>query len=1041
MRLLLTLSIFLLVPLFSETPVNPLVQKGDRAFNHQDYRQAKASYLKLLHKWKKQHFSSVAYAELLNNLAATQIAQKHYEQSRITLQRVNKLKQSLVKSTKRVKKSDNLLQNGGFEEGMVFPWGTGHYERTDGKFRFGVWWNSNNAHTFMKIDANIKHSGYRSLKVGNYSPAAPHVFSTLSQRITGLQPNQLYHIEYYLKAKNLKPGAVGFTIDPGWNKRLPSPPPGTYDWRHFEADINIGHNNFIDFRILSLDTGFFWLDDIRVTLKKENKNAYQYAESLYDSGKYQLALDRYLKLQKEAISPRQKAYVGWLAGKAQMALGNYSEALSGFNKALKQGYKHVHIDLGKWAMELGDYAEAEQHFKKAAEIVQGDQNTLSLVLNQLSDCYLAQGKYELALSTQQRAYRILLHINNQHGEALALNQLGKIQLARKKLNAAEKPLKEALKQTQLLDDPWLTLEIQINLAWLTYFRDDLDQAKGWLNKALPLATSLQTPLGEIRTLRLFSLVMRKLDPQIAILFGKQAVNGLQKLRNGLSKLDRKLQHLFVQNKAKTYKELADLLIQEGRLSEAQQVLTMLKEEEYYNFIRRDSSSNRDTHRLDYNMQEQVWNRHIENINKRLIELGKMMQKMRQTARQKGLSRKERQQRQKLQVKFKEVLQEFEQWLYGVRKTIAKTEKGAESAALSRYQKDLKNNLKNLADGVVLIHYLITESQLHILLTTQNWQHVHHVHITQKELNKQIVNFRTSLISARNKDYFLYGKVLYQSLIEPLRSDLEKAHAHTLLLSLDGVLRYIPFAALYDGQHFLLESYALVNYTDAAKIHIAKKSKKQWEIAGLGLTQKYDNFSPLPAVASELDSIIRRSPDDHDGIYDGIIYLNDDFNTQHLLQVLNASYPVLHIASHFVFSPGTEKDSYLLLGDGQHLDLGRIREAYRFPNVDLLTLSACQTALGSSQKSGKGREIEGFGVLAQKNGAKSVIASLWSVDDRSTSILMKQLYWFLHQGYSKAQAIRLAQLDFIPRSGYTPLYRGYYHHPYYWAAFILMGNWL
>ncbi len=287
LRSLLVLPILFLSPLFSETSVNSLIIKGDGAFNRQHYQQAKTNYLKLQSKWKKQRSSPAAYAELLNNLAATQIAQKHYKQSRATLSRVNKIKQSLLHKTKKSKKSDNLLQNGGFEEGLIFPWGTGHYEKIDGKFRFGIWWNSNNAHAFMKIDTDIKYSGDSSLQVGNVSPSAPHVFSTLSQRITQLQPNQIYHIEYDFKAKNLRPGAVSFTIDPGWNKRLPSPPPGTYDWKHFEADINIGHNNFIDFRILSLDTGFFWLDNIRVTLKKDNKNAYQEAEALYDAGKYQ----------------------------------------------------------------------------------------------------------------------------------------------------------------------------------------------------------------------------------------------------------------------------------------------------------------------------------------------------------------------------------------------------------------------------------------------------------------------------------------------------------------------------------------------------------------------------------------------------------------------------------------------------------------------------------------------------------------------------------------------------------------------------------
>jgi CHAT domain-containing protein len=340
-----------------------------------------------------------------------------------------------------------------------------------------------------------------------------------------------------------------------------------------------------------------------------------------------------------------------------------------------------------------------------------------------------------------------------------------------------------------------------------------------------------------------------------------------------------------------------------------------------------------------------------------------------------------------------------------------------------------------------MHYLITETQLHILLTTQEWQRVRSIQIAAKTLNSQIANLRTALRNPRNHDYRLYGKILYQSLIKPVIDDLQKAQAHTLMLSLDGVLRYIPLAALYDGQHFLLENYALVNYTDAAKAHITTPPKAKWRVAGLGLTQQVEDFSALPAVADELEAIIRQPPLDQEGIYHGVIHLDHDFNTQHLLQVLDNEYPVLHIASHFVFKPGTEKDSYLLLGDGQHLDLGRIREAYMFPQVDLLTLSACQTAMGASEKEGDGREIEGFGVLAQKNGAKSVIASLWSVDDHSTSLLMQQFYQHRQQGRNKAQALRMAQLGFISRTRKNSSYPDYFRHPYYWAAFILMGNWL
>lgn len=183
-----------MIPVLSAATIDPRIQQGDHAFNQQQYQQAQASYLTLQAEWEKQQPSSTAFAELLNNLAATQVALKQYGQAQKTLLRVNRIKQQLVQTAKKAQKPDNLLHKGGVEESLIFPWGAGHYERTDGKFRFGVWWNSNNAHAFMKIDTAIKHSGQQSLLVGNASPAAAHVFSPLSQRISGLEPNQVYHM-------------------------------------------------------------------------------------------------------------------------------------------------------------------------------------------------------------------------------------------------------------------------------------------------------------------------------------------------------------------------------------------------------------------------------------------------------------------------------------------------------------------------------------------------------------------------------------------------------------------------------------------------------------------------------------------------------------------------------------------------------------------------------------------------------------------------------------------------------------------------------
>jgi len=180
--------------------------------------------------------------------------------------------------------------------------------------------------------------------------------------------------------------------------------------------------------------------------------------------------------------------------------------------------------------------------------------------------------------------------------------------------------------------------------------------------------------------------------------------------------------------------------------------------------------------------------------------------------------------------------------------------------------------------------------------------------------------------------------------------------------------------------------------------------------------------------------------------------------------------VLHIASHFRFVPGSDA-SFLLLGDGSHLTLRDIRaRGLRFNHVDLLTLSACETAVGGGHGE-NGLEVEGLGVLAQKQGARAVLATLWPVADASTGQLMQQFYRLRQKdSTTKAEALRQAQLMLLhgasstrsmaSGAGATTGERGViratagvaaptfttdpaqpYAHPYYWAPFILMGNWL
>jgi CHAT domain-containing protein len=343
---------------------------------------------------------------------------------------------------------------------------------------------------------------------------------------------------------------------------------------------------------------------------------------------------------------------------------------------------------------------------------------------------------------------------------------------------------------------------------------------------------------------------------------------------------------------------------------------------------------------------------------------------------------------------------------------------------------LQGKLRQLGEGVVLLHYLITKNKLYIIVTTPFVQLVREVQIDEKKFNQEIRVFRQTLKNLRNPKG--NAETLYNWILKPIIVDLEQAKAKTLMLSLDSTLRYIPIAALYNGEseEYVAERYAIVIYTEAGKDTLKDDPVMPWTLVGLGLSKAVSGFRALPNVVTEIESIVRHNKDDQDGILEGVTYFDQDFDADTMQDVLDEGYPVMHIASHFEFKLGTDQSSFLLLGNGEKLTLAQIEEEdYDFNNLDMLTLSACNTAMGDRAN---GKEIEGFAMLAQNQGAKSVLATLWAVYDKSTGKFMQQFYR-KKQSLNKAQALQQVQKSFINE--------GEYDHPYYWAPFILIGNWL
>jgi len=364
-------------------------------------------------------------------------------------------------------------------------------------------------------------------------------------------------------------------------------------------------------------------------------------------------------------------------------------------------------------------------------------------------------------------------------------------------------------------------------------------------------------------------------------------------------------------------------------------------------------------------------------------------------------------------------------------------------------------------GSVNIHYLVGEQRLRILVSSARGRVARQVPISRAALEARIDNAGSAFRNER-RNPLAAARELHTLLIAPIAADLEGAGARTLLLALDGKLRYLPFAALQDGQQWLIERYALALDTATAPVATnATVPVSAWRAAAFGNSVGSGDLRPLLSVPDELRAVVRGDGQGSGAAMPGIIRQDSAFTAQALRDAVAQHYALIHIASHFELSADDPRDSFLLLGDGKRLTLREMKQQNdRFDGVELLTLSACQTARDG--QNGYGQEIEGLAAFMQNQGARSVVSTLWSVNDTSTGKLMQQLYLALQlQGVSKAQALQRAQLALIrgakaPQTGDAtersakrlsaeaalPVDSSRtYAHPYFWAPFILTGLWL
>lgn len=779
-----------------------------------------------------------------------------------------------------------------------------------------------------------------------------------------------------------------------------------------------------------------------------------------------------------------------LIGTAYKATNQYSRAIEVYEQSLGISRGIGDLDgeaislnnLGSVYLSLAQYARAAGVFAQALTVSRkvGDRALEASVLNNMGNLSIALGHHLQAIRFYGEALDLFRATGNRKDELTTLNNLGVLFQNLHEESKALEFLEGGLEVARAIGDRTAEGRSLNNIGVSYYSLRQYPRAIVLLEQALAIQREIGAREEEAKSLYNLGQVHHALGhPGAAALFLKQAVNGFQAIRGDNSSLSKEFQSSYTDSVSSAYRTLADVLVESGRLGEAERVMTMLKEREYFEYTLRDESADPRRTTIGYSADEAAWQERYAQIGTQLVTLGEEFQILArvdprtpaQQARYEQLSKDMDVARRGFETSLAEITAAFSA-------QSADRAKAYGSLNLDNAE-TLQGTLERLPEGTVVVHYLVLPEKVHILFTSRTAQlhreaSVGGKPLTEAALNRLVAGFR-EVLKDPSRDPRAAGKALYDALVAPIADDLRQSGARTVMLSLDGALRLVPFAALWDGEGYLVQRYGLAVYTAASTARLADAPKPAWTVAAMGVSKAEAGFAPLPAVPLELGAIVREGGQagGGEGILGGTVRLDERFTAQEFAAALSTRPPVVHIASHFSFSPGaTEADSFLLLGGGGRLTLSdfRMSGGYKMVGVDLLTLSACETALSDAAGSRQGREVEGFGALAQSRGAAAVIATLWSVADGSTGLFMREFYRTREAEHlDKAESMRRVQLGFISgalRPGTAPpSLRGAmravdpakakiaaverfktspdapFAHPFYWAPFIIMGNWL
>jgi CHAT domain-containing protein/Flp pilus assembly protein TadD len=689
-------------------------------------------------------------------------------------------------------------------------------------------------------------------------------------------------------------------------------------------------------------------------------------------------------------------------GQTQKAIEFYEQALR-LKRAVRDnsGEAITLNNIGQLYSDLGKKDEALENFNQALPLAVGDKRSRAIILNNIGQLYSDLGNKHKALENFQQALLLRVKVGDEGGQAITLNNIGQLYSDLGEKQQALPYFNQALPLFRTVSDRRGEASTLNNIGKVYFDLGKKQQVLPYCNQALALFRTVSDRRGEARALYNIGLVYQDTkQPTEAIKKLEQSASIYLQLRSGVEQKNRKT---FLESEQSTVIALINLLInqnQQERAFEWANLVTTADLADYSRLVKVKVAN------PQAQLAVEQWNQsniQLESLRKELQQ--KFTPELSQQVNK--LQEKLNQQAEDMRSRFTEVADLFETKPTDIAQLKAIIPEGT-----TVIQPVPLSNSGNAPDTIAL--FVLTRDKPKVIK----------VPVDPAKFDTLLTQTYNQL-THRNDDTFLDNlEKLYELLIRPVETEIQATNPKKLSIIATGKLRYIPFEALYDSKtdQYLIQKYPVSYLTRLSTRSLQAKGTQTAASAKKVLA--FGNPVPnkplaLDGAEAEVKSITQ--------IFPGSEAFVNSKATLNTFKIQSPRFSLLHLATHGCFQKGGcpklgLEENTLLFADQRF----NIRDAalLGLQNVDLIALSACQTAL---QTNSNGEEIAGLAYLFERAGAKAVIASLWSADDKTTEAIMVQFYQNLKKGMSKDEALRQAKLSQIKS------------HPFFWSPFVLIGD--